>query len=167
MRQKSLISGFNQVSGGRILDICDIASLVWHLFDNMLCKWGFYMKRQVFREKNHLGSQVFIKTAAAKSLQSCPTLCDPTDGSPPAVPGILQTRTLEWVAISFSNAGKWKVKGKSPSWVRLLATPWTEAHQAPLSIGFSRQGCWSWVFNSDREILEISLTQQLIGVYCP
>ena len=49
--------------------------------------------------------------AAAKSLQSCPTLCDPIDGSPPgsAVPGILQARTLEWVAISFSNAWKWKV----------------------------------------------------------
>ena len=48
------------------------------------------------------------KTAAAKSLQLCPTLCDPMDGSPPgsAVPGILQARTLEWVAISFSNAGK-------------------------------------------------------------
>ena len=49
---------------------------------------------------------VFSAAAAAKSLQSCPTLCDPTDGSPPGspVPGILQARTLEWVAISFSNA---------------------------------------------------------------
>ena len=67
--------------------------------------------------------------AAAKSLQSCPTLCDPRDGSPPgsAVPGILQARTLEWVAISFSNAWKWKVKVKSLSRVRLLATPWTAA----------------------------------------
>ena len=62
--------------------------------------------------------------AAAKSLQSCPTLCDPIDGSPPGspVPGILQTRTLEWVAISFSNAWKWKVKVKSLSRVRLVAT---------------------------------------------
>ena len=53
--------------------------------------------------------------AAAKKLQSCPTLCDPIDGSPPGspIPGILQARTLEWVAISFSNAGKWKVKVKS------------------------------------------------------
>ena len=68
--------------------------------------------------------------AAAKSLQSCPTLCDPIDGGPPgsAVPGILQARTLEWVAISFSNAGKWKVKVKLLSRVRLLATPWTAAH---------------------------------------
>ena len=77
--------------------------------------------------------------AAAKSLQSCPTLCDPIDGSPPgsAIPGILQARTLEWVAISFSNAWKWKVKVKLFSCVRLLATPWTSAYQAPLSIGFS------------------------------
>ena len=83
--------------------------------------------------------------AAAKSLQSCPTLCNPIDSSPPGfpVPGILQARTLEWVAISFSSAWKWKVKGKSLSHVRLLATPWTTAHQAPLSIGFSRQEYWS------------------------
>ena len=85
--------------------------------------------------------------AAAKSLQSCPTLRDPIDGSLPGspVPGILQARTLEWVAISFSNAGKWKVKVKSLSLVRLLATPRTVAHQAPPSMGFSRQECWSGV----------------------
>ena len=85
--------------------------------------------------------------AAAKSLQSCPTLCNPIDGSPPGspVPGILQARTLEWVAISFSNAWKWKVKVKSLSRVRLLATPWTAAHQAPPSMGFSRQEYWSGV----------------------
>ena len=83
--------------------------------------------------------------AAAKSLQLCPTLCDPIDSSPPGfpVPGILQARTVEWVAIAFSNAGKWKVKVKSLSRVRLLATPWTAAHQAPLSMGFSRQEYWS------------------------
>ena len=86
-------------------------------------------------------------TAAAKSLQSCPTLCNPIDGSPPGspVPGILQARTLEWVAISLSNAGKWKVKVKSLSRVRLLATPWTAAYQAPPSMGFSRQEYWSGV----------------------
>ena len=81
---------------------------------------------------------------AAESLQSCPTLCDPLDGSPTGspVPGILLARTLEWVAISFSNAWKLKVKGKSLSHVQLLATPWTAAYQAPLSMGFSRQvGC--------------------------
>ena len=83
--------------------------------------------------------------AAAKLLQSCPTLCDPIDGSPPGylVPGILQARILEWVAISFSNAWKWKVKVKSLSLVRLLATPWTAAYQAPLSMGFSKQEYWS------------------------
>ena len=86
-------------------------------------------------------------TAAAASLQSCPTLCDPIDGSPPGspVPGILQAGTLEWVAISFSNVWKWKVKVKSLSRVRLLATPWTAAHQALPSIGFSRQEHWSGV----------------------
>ena len=84
--------------------------------------------------------------AAAKSLQSCPTLCNPIDGSPPGfpVPGILQARTLEWVAISF-NAWKWKVKVKLPSHVWLLATPWAAAHQAPPSMGFSRQEYWSGV----------------------
>ena len=83
----------------------------------------------------------------AKSLQSCPTLCDPIDGSPPGspVPGILEARTLEWVSISFSNAWKWKVKGKSLSCVRLFAIPWTAAHQAPPSMGFSKQEYWSGV----------------------
>ena len=85
--------------------------------------------------------------AAAKSLQSCLTLCDPIDVSPPGapIPGILQARTLEWVAISFSNAWKWKVKVKSLSRVQLLATPWTAAHQAPPSMGFSRLEYWSGV----------------------
>ena len=85
--------------------------------------------------------------AAAKSLQSCPTLYDPIDGSPPGspVPGILQARILEWVAISFSTAWKWKVKVKSLSRVPLLATPWTAAYQAPPSMGFSRQEYWSRV----------------------
>ena len=88
-----------------------------------------------------------ISPYAAKSLQSCPTLCDPIDGTPPGspIPGILQARTLEWVAISFSNAWKWKVKVKSLSSVWLFVTPWTAAHQAPLSMGFSRQEYWSEV----------------------
>ena len=85
--------------------------------------------------------------AAAKSLQSCPTLCDPIDrsrlGSP--VPGILQARTLEWVAISFSSAWKWKVKVKSINRVWLFKTPWTAAPQAPPSMGVSRQEYWSGV----------------------
>ena len=84
-------------------------------------------------------------SAAAKSLQSCPTPCDPIDGSPRGspVPGILQARTLEWVAISFSNAWKWKVKGKSLSHIQLFATPWTAAYQAPPSMGLPRQEYWS------------------------
>ena len=92
-------------------------------------------------------SIVHTAAAAAKLLQWCPTLCDPIDGSPPSspVPGILQARTLEWVAISFSNAWKRKVKVKSLSRVRLSATPGTAAHQAPPSMGFSRQKCWSGV----------------------
>ena len=85
--------------------------------------------------------------AAAKLLQLCPTLCDPINGSPPgsSVPGILQARVLEWVAISFFNAWKWKVKVKSLSRVRLFATPWTAAYQAPPSMVFSRQEYWSGV----------------------
>ena len=89
----------------------------------------------------------FAAAAAAKSIQSCPTLCDPIDRGPPGspVPGILQARTLEWVAISFSNAWKGKVKVKSLSHVRLFVTPWSAAYQAPLSVGFSRQEYWSGV----------------------
>ena len=84
---------------------------------------------------------ITVAAAAAKLLQSCPTLCNPKDGSPPGspIPGILQARTLEWVAMSFSNVWKWKAKVKSLSRVRLLATPWTATHQAPPSMGFSRQ----------------------------
>ena len=85
------------------------------LFDNRLIGCGFFFLLLSFA------------AAAAKSRQSCPTLCDPTDGSPTgsAIPGILQARTLEWVAISFSSAWKWKVKVKSLSHVQLLSTPWT------------------------------------------
>ena len=79
-----------------------------------------------------------VAAADAKSLQSCPTLCEHIDGSPPGFPilGILQAKTLEWIAISFSNAWKWKVKGKSISHVRLFPTPWTAAYQAPASMDF-------------------------------
>ena len=86
-----------------------------------------------------------VSAATAKSPQSCPTLCNAIHGSPPGspIPGILQARTLECVAISFSNAWKWKVKVNSLSCVRLFATPWTSAYQAPLSMGFSRQEYWS------------------------
>jgi len=89
-------------------------------------------------------TKLIFTTCTAKSLQSCPTLCD---GSPPGspVPGILQARTLEWVAISFSDAWKWKVKVKSLSRAWLLGTPWTAAYQAPPSMGFSRREYWSRV----------------------
>ena len=92
-------------------------------------------------------SNIAAAAAAAKLLQSRPTLCDPRDGSPPGspVPGILQARTLEWVAISFSNTWKWKVKMKSLSRVWPSATPWTAAHQTPPSMGFARQEYWSGV----------------------
>ena len=94
-----------------------------------------------------LNLMVAAAAAAAKSLQSCLTLCDPIDGSPPGslVPGILQARTLEWIAISFSNAWKWKVKVKLLSRVWLLATSWTAAYQAPPPMEFSRQEYWSGV----------------------
>ena len=90
---------------------------------------------------------MYTAAAVAKSLQLCPTLCDPIDGSPPGspVPGILQARTLEWVAISFSNAWRWKVKVKSLSPVWLWVTPWSATNLAPLSTGFSRQEYWSGV----------------------
>ena len=93
--------------------------------------------------------------AAARSCQSCPTQCDPIDGSPAGspVPGILQARALEGVVISFSNAWKWKVKVKSLSRVRPLATPWTAAYQAPPSMGFSKStgvGCHCLLWQSRR-----------------
>ena len=86
-----------------------------------------------------------MAAAAAKSLQSCPTLCDPIDRSPPgsAIPGILQARTLKWVAISFSNVGKWKVKVLVTQSCPTFATPWTVTHQAALSMGFPRQEYWN------------------------
>ena len=122
---------------------------------NVFCKVSSFYRSSGIRRKilslccfgQNTTSNVFcrIHAAAAKSLQSCSTLCNPIDSSPlgSPVPGILQARTLEWVAISFSNAWKWKVKVKSLSRVRLLVTPWTVAYQAPP--GFSRQEYWSGV----------------------
>ena len=118
------------------------------LFQNYI--WAFLATwdKMVMKYLPKCGPIYYQEAAtAAKSLQLCPTLCDPIDVSPPGspVPGILQARTLEWVAISFSNAWKWKVKVKSLSRIRLLVTPWTAAYQAPLSMGFSRQEYWSGV----------------------
>ena len=119
------------------LRICEVVSVIWD--------------RRLFRT-----TKISHFTDFVKSLQSCPTLCDPIDGSPPGspVPGILQAGTPEWVAISFSNAWKWKAKVNSFSRVRLLVTPWTAAYQVPLSMGFSRQVYWSWV-PSPSPILQI------------
>ena len=95
----------------------------------------------------HSANLYSVPAAASKSLQSCPTLCNPIDGSPPGspVPGILQARTLEWVAISFCNSWMWKAKVKSLSRVQLLAAPWTAGYQAPPSMGLCRQESWSGV----------------------
>ena len=123
-------------------------------------KWMLYFHSwksyKVTHLMNHMKNQIsalsdpfpsLAAAAAAKSLQLCLTLCHTIDGSPlgSPVPGILQARTLEWVATSFSNAGKWKVKVKSLSHAWLVATPWTTAHQASPSMGFSRQEYWSGV----------------------
>ena len=116
---------------------------------------------EILEEQKEKGTENML--AAAKSLQSCPTLCDPIDSSPlgSPVPGILQAKTLEWVAISFSNACKWKVKVKSLSCVRLLATPWTAAYQAPPFMGFSRQEYWSGVPSpSPENLLKETITEK-------
>ena len=123
-----------------------------HPWSQPYLKKPFYC-RITFRSQDlgtrsaHCYRDVMAAAAAAKSLQSCPTLCNPIDGSPSGstVPGILHARTLEWVAISFSNEWKWKVKVKLLSHVRFLVTPWTVAYEALPSMGFPRQEYWSGV----------------------
>ena len=126
----------------------------------LLCPWNFpgqntgvgshFLSRGSAWPSDQPGSPagllLAVAAAAAASLQSCPTLCDPIDGSPPGspIPGILQARTLEWVAISFSSAWKWKVKVKSLSRVQLSATPWTAAYQAPPSMGIFQARVLEW-----------------------
>ena len=129
----------------------------WLITFHCVLRWSFFcecipgISSSSNTNKGHIGLRLYpydlAAAAAAESLQSCPTLCDPIDGSPPGcpVPGILQARTLEWIAISFSNAWKWKVKVKSFSRVWPSVTPWTAAFQAPPSMGFSRQEYWSGV----------------------
>ena len=107
-------------------------------------------------------------TTTTKLLQSCPTLSDPMDCSLPgfSIHGILQARTLEWVAISFSNAWKWKVKVKLLSHVGLWATPWTAAYQAPSSMGFSRQQYWSGVPLPSPIVLHKSILKTKYFQFC-
>ena len=125
-----------------------LKSLLQHHSSKASILWGStFFTVQLSHPYMTTGKTIALTAAAAKSLQSCLTPCDPIDGSPPGspVPGILQARTLEWVATSFSNAWKWKVKVKSLSHFRLLVTPWTTVYQAPPSMGFSRQQYWSGV----------------------
>ena len=144
-----------------------MSSLVAQLVKNPPATWETWVQSLCWEDPLKKG-----KAAAAKLLQSCPTLCDPVDRSPPGspVPRILQARTLEWVAISFSSAWKWKVKAKSLSRVQLFATPWTAAHQAPPSMGFSRLEYWSGVpLHSLRERLPTPIfwPGELHGLYSP
>ena len=123
-------------------------SSAFSIFSLNICKFLVHiLLKPSLKDFDHNISSMCCCCKAAKLLQSCLTLCDPIDSSPPGSPisGILQARTLEWVAISFCNAWKWKVKVKSLSHVRLRDTPWTAAYQAPLSMGFSRQEYWSGV----------------------
>ena len=135
---------FRQALGGDDREGILVCCSPWGCKESDTPTWGTEQQEQQLAV---LSNMVATAAAAAKSLQSCPTLCDPRDGSPPGspVPGILQARTLKWAAVSFSHAWKWKVKVKSLSRVQLLVTPWTAAYKAPPSMGFSRQEYWSGV----------------------
>ena len=127
------IFNFCQVEVKILFMPMDIQSLCHHLLKTFFLLWNTFAVLSKI-------SLVYLKVKVLVA-QLCLTLCDPMDSSPPGSsdPGILQARILEWVAISFSNAWKWKVKVKSLSRAWLLATPWTAAHQVPPSMGFSRQ----------------------------
>ena len=138
------------IHGWLLLGLTGLVSYVQSTLKSLLnCDVGegSWEYQRVLHSAQHFYARSATTAAAAKSLQLCLTLCDPIEGSLPGspVPGILQARTLEWVAISFSSGWKWKVKVKSLSRVRLLASAWTAAHQAPPSMGFSRQEYWSGV----------------------
>ena len=138
----SVLQGIFSTPGSN-LGILHCRQIFYHLSHQMEA----LRTRCIRTHEHYIPAAAAAAAAAAKSLQSCQTLCNPRDGSPPGspVPGILQVRTLEWVAISFSNAWKWKMKVKSLSCVQLLEIPWTAADQAPPSMGFSRQEYWSGV----------------------
>ena len=137
----------------------------------MPTRYGFISQKDNASFNSRFFWEIGIKNAAAaaKSLQSCLTLCNPMGGSPPGspVPGIFLARTLEGVAVSFSNAWKWKVKVKLLSRIWLLATPWTAAHQAPPSIEFSRQEYWSGVPLPKEELEAYVTFQRHISVNKP
>ena len=124
-------------------------------------KWEYLQHHHVKWELKAMAAAA----TAAKSLQLCPTLCNPIDASPPgsSVPGILQERILEWVAISFSNAWMWKVKVKLLSPVQLFETPWTAAYQAPPSMGFSRQEYWSGLPLPSPKAMDIYIVTAIPG----
>ena len=145
-----LVMRFQEVKtliGETFMTLCEQRYInIHHKCPISMC-WISELVVAIYNNRLYICVCVCVVAAATKSLQSCPTLCDPRDSSPPGspFPGILQARTLEWVAISFSNAWKWKVKVKSLSRVRLLVTPWTAVYQAPPPMGFSRQEYWSGV----------------------
>ena len=134
-----VLSSFSHVQ--LFVTFSPIGSSVHGIFQAKILEWVAISSSRGSSQPCISMSPALAAAAAAKSLQSCPTLCDPIASSPPGspVPGILQAKILEWVAISFSSAWKWKVKVKSLSRVQLLATPWIAAHEAPPSMGFSRQ----------------------------
>ena len=146
-----MASGDSLLPGLRTATLFAIALQEAGLWGLLVCLEGFHLHdlilSKVLSPNVPSGIRVSVMNPAAKSLQLYPTLCDPIDGSPPGspIPGILQARTLKWVAISFSKAWKWNVKVKSLSRVWLFMTPWTAAHQAPPSMGFSRQEYWCGV----------------------
>ena len=148
-RELSRLSKFRKLKCGRAgvqIQICLTSKFLITVSYNCLnwqkfCPWAFFFFPEAFWFSDSDDGKLL---ATAKSLQSYPTLCDPRQQPTRLpVPGILQARTLEWVAISFSNAWKWKTKVKSLSRVWLLVAPWTAAYQAPPSMGFSRQEYWS------------------------
>jgi len=150
--------------GDREIGVLRNVEPIWYMVHSGIFCTVFYSVLFCFCSLACLNPRLFCSlaaAAAAASFQLCPTLCDPVDGSPPGspVPGILQVRTLEWVAISFSNSGKWKVKVKSLSRVQLFATPRIAAHQAPPPVGFSRQEYWSGVPLPSPDILLLLLNQ--------
>ena len=148
-KNRTIMSSRNLVSGyiSKENEMVSQRDIRTSTFTAVLSTIAKMWKQPKCQSMNECIKKMWYIYAAAKLLQSCPTLCDPIDGSPPGSPisGILQARTLEWVAISFFNAWKWKVKVKSFSHVRLFTTPWTKAYQAPPSMGFSRQEYWSGV----------------------